>query len=92
MSYLAVDYKFGSDMLIGGMRDSASVNGAALRQLKFFFPNLMDIVCFSHTIDNVGGHFEFRILDFFTQHWIGFFAHSYNARLLWKEKTGQSMR
>ena len=62
MSCLAVDRKFGSDMLIGGMRDGASVNGAALRQLKFFFPNLMDIVCFSHTVDNVGGHFEFRIL------------------------------
>ena len=92
MSCLAVDRKFGSDMLIGGMRDGASVNGAALRQLKFFFPNLMDIVCFSHTVDNVGGHFEFRILDVFTQHWIGLFAHSYNARLLWKEKTGQSMR
>jgi hypothetical protein len=49
MTCLAVDYKFGSNMLIGGI---------ALRQLKFFFPNLMDIVCFSHTIDNVGGHFE----------------------------------
>ena len=34
------------------------IGGIALRQLKFFFPNLMDIVCFSHTIDNVGGHFE----------------------------------
>ena len=52
----------------------------------------MDIVCFSHTIDNVDGQFEFRILDSFTQHWIGLFAHSYNARILWKEKTGQSMR
>ena len=82
MTCLAVDYKFGSNMLIGGMRDGAAVNGAALRQLKFFFPNLMDSVCFSHTIDNVGGHFEFRILDSFTQHWIGLFAHSYNARLL----------
>ena len=92
MTCLAVDYKFGSNMLIGGMRDGAAVNGAALRQLKFFFPNLMDIVCFSHTIDNVGGHFEFRILDSFTQHWIGLFAHSYNARLLWRDKTGQSIR
>ena len=52
----------------------------------------MDIVCFSHTIDNVGAHFVFRILDSFTQHWVSLFAHSYNARLLWKEKTEQSMR
>ena len=58
MSCLAVDHKFGPNTIIGGMRDGASVNGAALRQQKFFYPNLMDIVCFSHTIDNVGDHFE----------------------------------
>ena len=90
-SCLAVDHKFGPNMIIGGMRDGASVNGAALRQQKFFYPNLMDIVCFSHTIDNVGDHFEFRILDSFTQYWISLFTQSYNARLLWKEKTDQSM-
>ena len=92
MSCLAVEHKFGPNMLIAGMRDGASVNGAALNQLKFFYPNLMDIVCFSHTIDNVGAHFVFRILDSFTQYWVSLFAHSYNARLIWKEKTGQSMR
>ena len=92
MSCLAVEHKFGPNMLIAGMRDGASVNGAALKQLKCFYPNLMDIVCFSHTIDNVGAHFVFRILDSFTQYWVSLFAHSYNARLIWKEKTGQSMR
>jgi hypothetical protein len=92
MLCLAVEHKFGPNMLIAGMRDGASVNGAALNQLEFFYPNLMDIVCFSHTIDNVGAHFVFTILDSFTQYWVGLFAHSYNARLIWKEKTGQSMR
>lgn len=92
LSCLAVDHKFGANAIIGGMRDGASVNGAALRQLKFFYPNLFDIVCFSHTIDNVGTHFEFGVLDSFTQYWISLFSHSYNARLLWKEKTGQAMR
>ena len=33
MSCLAVDYHFGPTAIIGGMRDGASVNGAALRQL-----------------------------------------------------------
>ena len=68
------------------------MNGASLRQLRFFYSNLFDVVCFSHTIDNVGNHFEFRILDSFTQYWVSLFAHSFNARLLWKEKTGQAMR
>ena len=68
MSCLAVDYHFGPTAIIGGMRDGASVNGAALRQLMFFYPKLFDVVCFSHTIDNVGNHFEFKILDLFARY------------------------
>ena len=92
MTGLAVDYNFGSSAIIGGMRDGASVNGAALRQLLFFYPKLFDIVCFSHTIDNVGGHFELHILDSFARYWKSMFTHSYNARLVWKERTGVSIR
>ena len=92
MSCLAVEYKFGPSVVIGAMRDGASVNGAALRQLSFFYSELLDIVCFSHTIDNVGKHFEFQVLDLFFRYWIGMFSHSYNARLLWREKTGQSIQ
>ena len=36
MSCLAVDYKLGPSTVIGAVRDGASVNGAALRQLMFF--------------------------------------------------------
>ena len=72
MSCLAVKHNFGPNAIIGGIRDGASVNGAALRQLKFFYSNLFDVVCFSHTIDNVGNHFEFRILDSFIQYWVSF--------------------
>lgn len=92
MSCLAVDYHFGPTAIIGGMRDGASVNGAALRQLMFFYPKLFDVVCFLHTIDNVGNHFEFKILDLFARYWISMFSHSYNARLVWRERTGQSIR
>ena len=92
MSCLAVDYHFGPTAIMGGMIDGASVNGAALRQLMFFYPKLFDVVCFSHTIDNVGNHFEFKILDLFARYWISMFSHSYNARLVWRERTGQSIR
>ena len=91
MTCLAVDYNFGSSAIIGGMRDGTSVNGAVLRQLLFFYPKLFDVVCFSHTIDNVGDHFEFHILDSFAHYWKSMFAHSYNARLVWKERTGVSI-
>ena len=68
MSCLAVKHNFGPNTIIGGIRDGASVNGAALRQLKFFYSNLFDVVCFLHAIDNVGNHFKFRILDSFIQY------------------------
>ena len=68
MSCLAVKHNFGPNTIIGGIRDGASVNGAALRQLEFFYSNLFDVVCFLHAIDNVGNHFKFRILDSFIQY------------------------
>jgi hypothetical protein len=92
MSCLAVNHNFGPNMVLATMRDGAAVNGAAIRQLSFFYPNIFYVTCFSHTIDNVGTHFKFRVLDIFFRHWISLFANSYNAKLLWKERTGQSMR
>ena len=92
MSFVAVDHHFGPSMLLAAIRDGASVNGAALRQLSFFYPNMMDIVCFSHTIDNVGDHFQFRVLDSFIRYWASLFSRSHTARLLWKEITGISMK
>ena len=67
MSCLAVEHNFSCNTIIGRIRNGASVNGAALQQLKFFYSNF-DVVCFSHTIDDIGNHFEFRILDSFSQY------------------------
>ena len=52
----------------------------------------MDVVYFSLTSDNVRSHFQFRVLEVFFRHWVNLFAHSFNARLLWRERTGQSMK
>ena len=38
------------------------MSGAALRQLIFFYSNLFDVVCFSHTVDNVGNHADAAVL------------------------------
>ena len=73
------------------MRDGAAVNDAGLRQVGFYFPNILNVTCFSHTIDNVGMHFVFRVLDTFSRYWNTMFNLSPAARLLWKTRTGTAM-
>lgn len=88
---LAVEYSIQPNQLLAAMRDGAAVNEAGLRQVGFFFPQIFNVPCFSHTIDNVGKHFEFSVLDTFSRNWNTMFSHSPAARLLWKTRTGKSM-
>ena len=89
---LAVEYAIQPGALLAAMKDGASVNQAALQQVRSLFPQVLDITCFSHTIDNVGKYFEFRVLDTFAQYWVSLFSHSAAARLAWKARTGTAMR
>ncbi|CAB4040917.1 DNA-directed primase polymerase, partial [Paramuricea clavata] len=50
---LSVEYGIKANSLLAAMRDGASVNQAALNRIAFIFPNLLNVVCFSHTLDNV---------------------------------------
>jgi len=69
--------------VLAAMRYGASLNGAAIRQLLFFYPIILDVdvICFS-PIDNVRSHFDFIILDLFFQSWVSLFAHIFNEKLL----------
>ena len=87
---LAVEYAIQLGALLAAMKDGASVNQAAQQQVRFFFPQLLDVTCFSHT--NVGKHFEFRVLDTFAQYWVSLLSYSGAARLSWKARTGTAMR
>ena len=89
---LAVDFSIRPTNLLAAMKDGAAVNQAALRQVKVYFPQLFDVTCFSHTIDNVGKHCEFRVLDKFSQYWASMFSHSPNIGLAWKIRTGTAMQ
>ena len=40
-------------ILLAAMRDRASVNDVAIRTLKVVYPALLDVGCFSHTLDLV---------------------------------------
>ena len=55
---LSTDFSIASKQLLAAMRDRASVNNAAMRTVAMFYPEMIDIGCFSHTINHVGEHFK----------------------------------
>ena len=87
--YLSVDYGVKANSLLMAMRDGASVNQAALDRIVFIFPRMLNVVCFSHVLDNVGNHLVIPTLLEFGSIWIHQFHHSYKATLLWKDLTGK---
>ena len=89
---LSVQYGITPNRLLAAMRDRASVNGVAIRTLKILYPDMLDIGCYSHTIDLVGDKFVVPHLDKFIQYWVSLFAHSPRAKLWWKARTGKAMR
>ena len=58
-----------------------SVNGVALLTLKVVYSLVIDVQCFSHTSDQVGGCFITPILSDFIMLWICLFSHTPNTRL-----------
>ena len=91
ISTLSVRYSINSTSLLATMRDRAAVNNVALRTLKVVYPALMDVGCFSHTLDLVGTKFSTPNLVEFTMAWVSLFSHSPKARLMWREQTGRSV-
>ncbi|CAB4039355.1 RNA-directed DNA polymerase from transposon BS [Paramuricea clavata] len=77
--------------IISVLAREASVNNVAVRTIKVIFPNILDIGCFSHTLDHVGEKFDTPVLTKFIKHWVSLFAHSPHAKLLWKDRTGKSL-
>ena len=54
---LAVQYSKASELVLAAMCDSVSSNGVAMCTLKVIYPSLIDIGCFSHSLDRVGENF-----------------------------------
>ena len=44
--------------LLAAMQDRVSANNIAVRTVAMLHPEVIDIGCFSHTIDHVGEHFK----------------------------------
>lgn len=89
---LSTELGIGGSQLLAAMHDRASVNGAAMRTVSIMYPNVLDIGCFSHTLDLVGTKFELTVLDKFMKHWETIFTHSCKSKLLWKEQTGLAIK
>ena len=92
ISVLQVDYKVSASALIGAMHDRASVNAVAMRTVQVIYPQILDIGCFSHTVDHVGDHFVTPVLDEFVSAWVLLFSHSPKSRLVWQSRVGRSVK
>ena len=62
ISTLSVTYGIESSFILAAMRDGASVNGVAMDVEKIVYPDIMDVRCFSHTLDLVGDKFKHQFL------------------------------
>ena len=82
---LSAEYGISSSHILGCMHDRVGCNGVAMRTLKIVFPALVDVGCFSHTLDLVGDKFCTPVLSSFIIWWISLFSHSSKSVLLWKE-------
>ena len=91
ISALSTSYSIESQYILAAMRDGASVNGAAMRIVRVVYPQVMDVRCFSHTLDIVGEKFKAPILASFMSYWVSLFAHSPKTKMLWKTQTGKAM-
>lgn len=88
ISTLSTSYGIESNRLVASMRDRASVNSVAITMLKVLYPSLLDVGCFSHTLDRVGEQFKVPIADEFTRGWI---SQSPKARLAWRSHCGRTV-
>ena len=78
------------DAVVAFSRDSAAVNGAAIGMLGMF-SSAANVMCVSHTLNNVGARFSFPALSAFSTAWITL-MHSHAARQQWGESIGHSPR
>ena len=74
--------------IVAAMRDRASVSDVVMRTIKVVYNQLLDVGCFSHTLDHVGERMNTPILHDFCKAWIGLFSQNPKSRLLWRTQIG----
>ena len=93
ITVLSTELQLPSTSVLAAIRDGASVNASAVQKMRdILYPEMMDIICISHSLDNVGKRIDTPLLDTFQQWWIALFAHSLASKLAWKTHTGQAIK
>ena len=68
------EFGISCNMIVAAMRDRASVNDVAMRTIKVVYNELLDVGCFSHTLNHVGERMNTPILHDFCNAWIALFS------------------
>ena len=76
INVLSVTYSIRPINILAAMRDRVATNNVAMHTLRIVYPLVVDIGCFSHTIDHVRSHFNIPTLSEFISLWISLFSHS----------------
>ena len=84
---LSTELSIPQHLVVSVMRDRASVNSVAMRTIGVLYTQMLEVGCFSHTLDHVGEHMKTPVLDEFTKAWICLFSHSAKTRLAWRTQT-----
>ena len=58
----------------------------AMRTVQVIYPQILDVRCFSHTVDHVGEQFATPILDEFVSAWVCY------SRLVWQDRVDRSVK
>ena len=64
---VSTEYGVTGNRLLANMSDRVSANGVAMCTIKVLFPNILDVGCYSHTLDHVSEHFNVPHLEEFTR-------------------------
>ena len=92
ITVLSAQLQYPSNKVIAVTQDGASVNGAAVSYLKdIMYPQVFDITCIAHSLDNVGKRFDTVLLNSFLHSWVSLFTHSPTSRIAWREHTGEAI-
>ena len=67
---VATELSIAPNIVLEAMRDCASVNDVATRTISIIYNYMLDVGCFSHTLDHVGERMRTPILDEFAKVWI----------------------
>ena len=79
---LSTEFGIFSNLIVAAIGDRASVNDVTMRTIKVVYNELLDVGCFSYTLNHVGERMNTRILHDFCNAWIILFSLNPRSHLL----------